>query len=782
MRKFFPSIITIAVWSSLYHNDVYAKDLFASFNTDAQCLINVPTYNEPVVEGNIADIPVKIETDSLKGSLPNKVTYQGNVKITQGNRTLNADLVEIEQNSDHTHLLTVQGHVNYLDNFIKMQSDKMIMTIEKNDIEVANSQYHLVNRLGRGSADKMAFKNERYVILKNGNFTSCPTGDNSWRISGTTIIHDNKEQLLEAWNAVFKVGPVPIFYTPYLQYPTGTKRRSGLLMPSFDYNSIDGFNVAMPFYWNIAPNLDATITPRYIQRRGLQIQTETRYLTDLGLGTLAVDWLDHDSLYNENKSKIFSDIGENKQRWLFHWDHDGTINENWRIKTDATRVSDRQYLVDLNSDYAHVTDGYLTQSYLIGYANENWDASLSAKSFQVFRSALKDNVYRTEPQFDLYYYNNTEDALRLSAYGQIVNFSSSGKDNPNAIRLHLAPTVGYTLSSHGASLDTEATLYATHYYQDLSDSTNNEQLKKNFTRVLPKITIDGRFVLERNVKAFNGYTQTLEPRIKYQYIPYKDQSSVNNYDSSLMQSDYIGLFRDQMYSGLDRIASANQITTGVTSRLYDENLSERFNVSIGQVYYFNQSRTGDLNSPLDQNKNVGSLTWAMDSFMRINPDMIIRTGLQYDTHIDEIALANAIFEYKPNSDKLLQVSYRYANQNYINAIGLASSSPYKQNISQLGAMVAVPLNDSFSAVGSYYYDLDLKQTSDSFIGLQYNNCCWGFNILYGRKIVNWEAKNGHSEYKNKLSFNLELRGFGHNRNTTAKMLDFGLLPYRSALE
>lgn len=792
MRKFIPSLITLAIWTTLYSSETHAKTVLSPSTTDKRCLSAVPIFDKPLIKGDTRNLPIKIETDTLKAEVPSKVSYHGNVRAVQGNRYVNAEHLIIETQPDNTHFMTLKGNVNYLDNFLKLHGKQVTMTAEKNDLKINEGQYHLVDRLGRGEAKSLFLRDNRYVILKSGSFTSCPIGDNSWSINGTTIVHDNEEELLEVWNAVFKIGPVPVLYSPYLQYPTGNKRRSGLLIPTFNYNNIDGLNIAQPFYWNIAPNVDTTITPRFIEHRGLQLQTESRYLNDLGLGTLAFDWFNHDRLYASNKEKIFTNIGDNKQRWLFHWDHEGIINDHWRIRSNMTRVSDRQYLIDLNSNFANVTDGYLTQTYQVGYANEDWDISLSSTNFQVFRSSLKNNAYRTEPQLDINYYKNSSSPLRFNTYAQLVNFTSPGEQNPETIRAHIAPSISYLLANAWASLNTEASLLSTHYHQDLK-SSSSAQLERNVNRVMPKLSVDGQIILRRNLSAMEGYTQTLEPRIKYQYIPYRDQSRIKNYDSALMQLDYVGLFRDQIFSGLDRIASANQLTAGITTRFYDPNFTEQMNFSLGQIYYFKQSRTGDINLPTDKKEKTGSVSWATDGFLRLTPSTIIRGALQYDTRLNELSLANGIFEYHPKDDTLFQLSYRYASEKYIDSIDLgaaekyidsiasAAASPYKQAISQVGTMGSIPVSNSIALVGGYYYDTKLKQSADSFIGLQYGDCCWGFTVIYGRKIVNWEAHTQRSEYDNKLSVSFELRGFGRNRNNIAKMLDYGLLPYRPVL-
>lgn len=783
MKKLTPSFIAAAVCLSIYSQDSSANTKFNSTSGD-QCLADVPVYNRPIVEDDVNNLPIDISSDSFEANLPNEAIFNGNVSATQGNRTISSQQMKINQSVDKKKDLLLTGDVVYQDNLVEMRGDNAKVNLDNNDVEIHFSQYNLVGRLGRGTADNMQFNDNRYIVLNNGTFTSCPIGDSSWSIEGSEIVHDNQEQLLEVHNALFKIGKVPVLYLPYLQLPTGDKRRSGLLMPTFSYDSIDGIDYAQPLYWNIAPNYDATFTPRVIQRRGVQLQTEMRYLNYLGLGTIAFDWLEHDALYSKDrKDSNNTGYSDNSYRWLFHWKNDELINYNWRFSVDATRVSDNQYITDLGSKYASETDGYLTQHYQVGFTDEYWDVNLNYKYFQALRDNLKDDLYHTEPQLNINYYNNDIDDFDFSTFAQVSHFVSAGDNNPKTWRVHIEPTLDYNLMSSWASVTTQAGFMATHYYQDFPDINQNAYLKENVNRFMPKFSIDGKIIFERDAMFIDGYTQTLEPRVKYLYIPYRDQSQIGNYDSSLLQSDYIGLFRDQAYSGLDRIASSNKVSTGVTTRFYDQDKVERFNLSLGQIYYFNKSRTGDNNSHLDKNDDTGSVTWATDTFWRIDNDIIFRAGMQYDTRINEVSLANAIFEYRRAENKLIQLSYRYANKNYIDSLGLSTkSTPYEQNVSQIGGIGSWPITDTVSLVGAIYYDLNNGQTSDNFIGLHYADCCWGVGLEYGRKIVDWDNLSRTSKYENKFSINFELRGLTRNSHAVAKMLDFGLLPYQTAFE
>ena len=402
MKKLSLSLIAIAVTFSLYNynNPSYAIGLPKNDTSNPTCFVDVPKFERPLVNGDINTLPVNTDADEFEGLYPNLATYKGNVYVEQGNRSAKANKVTIDTNDENNRMVTLDGDITYQDNLIQIKGDHALMNLNNNDANMYPSEYHLVGRLGRGKADEMKLEKNRYVILKNGSFTSCPVDDSTWNIKGTTVIHDNEEQLLEVWNAIFSIGKIPVLYTPYLQLPTGDKRRSGLLMPIFGYDSVDGFDFALPIYWNIAPNYDATLTPRVLQHRGVQLQTEFRYLNQLGLGTIAFDWLQHDNKYLEDRKTLLNgnNYDDNRNRWLFHWKNDELINYNWRLFTDVTRVSDNQYLTDLNSKYASQTAGYLTQFYKLAYNDENWDIALGYKHFQPFHYGI---LYQTQPQLDL---------------------------------------------------------------------------------------------------------------------------------------------------------------------------------------------------------------------------------------------------------------------------------------------------------------------------------------------------------------------------------------------
>ena len=785
MKKRIPTLLATMIGTALYSQQGLAADLAS------QCMLGVPSYNRPLVKGDTNDLPVTINADSAKGNYPDNATFTGNVDINQGNSRLLADEVQLHQKQPEGAQAPVRtvdalGNVHYDDNQVILKGPKAWSNLNTKDTNVWEGDYQMVGRQGRGTADLMKQRGEnRYTILENGTFTSCLPGSNTWSVVGSEVIHDREEQVAEIWNARFKLGPVPIFYSPYLQLPVGDKRRSGFLIPNAKYSTSNYFEFYLPYYWNIAPNMDATITPHYIHKRGnIMWENEFRYLTKAGAGLMEFDYLPSDKVFQDEHPSE-----GDKHRWMYYWKHAGVLDQVWRFNIDYTKVSDPYYFNDFDSKHGSSTDGYATQKFSVGYAIENFDATVSTKQFQVFDTQT-NSTYGAEPQLDVNWYQNDVGPFDTRVYAQAVHFVNTNSDMPEATRLHIEPTINLPWSNDWASLNTEAKVMATHYQQKNIDKynanpNNANDLADSVNRVLPQFKMDGKLIFERDMGMLaDGYTQTLEPRMQYLYVPYRDQSKIQNYDSSLLQSDYSGLFRDRTYGGLDRIASANQLTTGVTTRIYDDAAVERFNVSVGQIYYFTESRTGDDKIQWEKDNKTGSLVWAGDTYWRMTNRWGLRGGVQYDTRLDNIATGSAAIEYRRDEDRMLQLTYRYASPEYIQATlpNYSTSDPYKDGISQVGTAASWPIADRWSVVGAYYYDTNAQKPADQMLGLQYNSCCYAIRVGYERKLNGWDTQNSQGKYDNVIGFNIELRGLSSNYGLgTQQMLRSNILPYRSSL-
>ncbi|MGL4720466.1 MAG: LPS assembly protein LptD, partial [Kluyvera intermedia] len=372
MKKRIPTLLATMIASALYSQQGLAADLAS------QCMLGVPSYDRPLVSGKTNEQPVTITADHADGNYPENAVFKGNVDINQGNSRLQADEVQLHQkqaDGQPTPVRTVDalGNVHYDDNQVILKGPKAWSNLNTKDTNVWKGDYQMVGRQGRGNADVMKQRGEnRYTILENGSFTSCLPGSNTWSVVGSEVIHDREEQVAEIWNARFKIGPVPVFYSPYLQLPVGDKRRSGFLIPNAKYGSSNHFEFSLPYYWNIAPNMDATLTPHYMDKRGgVMWENEFRYLTQAGEGLFELDYLPSDKVYSNDHPN-----DENSRRWLFYWHHAGVMDQVWRFNADYTKVSDPDYFNDFDSKYGSSTDGYATQKLSVGYVVQNFDATV----------------------------------------------------------------------------------------------------------------------------------------------------------------------------------------------------------------------------------------------------------------------------------------------------------------------------------------------------------------------------------------------------------------------
>ena len=777
MNKNTYTLISLSILTALYSADSTA-------DLAKQCLYGVPHFTGEVVSGNPNDLPVYIEADQAEITQPRSGIYKGNVDVKQGNRHLQSAEVEVQQQGSGDNVQRyafARGGFDYRDNQINLLGDDAKIHLNTKDTDVRNAHYQLVDRQGRGSAESVELRDD-YRVMKNATFTSCLQDDHSWSIYADEMRQHVKEEYAEMWHARFKVQGVPVFYTPYLQLPIGDRRRSGLLIPTLGHGSRDGSFYAQPVYWNIAPNLDATLTPKYMSRRGWQLNSEFRYLTTLGEGQIAGEYLGDDRLKDYDS--------ENRKRHLFYWKHNAAFARDWRLDLNYTKVSDKRYFNDFDSAYGSSTDGYADQTGRIAYYQPNYNIAMFVKQFQIFDEVVI-GPYRALPQIDFNYYQNGlfGNKVDFKLFSQAVRFDNDSAQMPTAWRFHGEPSVNTTLSNRYGSMNLEAKLYATQYQQKKGRSDKAEDVESSANRILPQLKIDLQSVLASNQTFISGYTQTLEPRAQYLFRPYKDQSNIGSklnsqylgfgYDSSLLQQDYFSLFNSRRYSGLDRIASANQVTLGGTSRFFDENKEERFNIAVGQTYYLEPSR---IDENRDNRTEGSSSSWAIEANWKINDLMRWRGGYQYDPQLGQVSLANTGIEYNPTKNNVVQLNYRYASKEYINQNLTAEANRYNQDIKQLGVQVGWELSDHWAIAGRYYQDLALKKPVEQYLGVQYNTCCWSVGVGARRYVTSRQnQKNDDIFYDHGIGVTFELRGFSHDHKTGIEnMMKKGKLPYLQA--
>jgi LPS-assembly protein len=721
-----------------------------------QCLINEPEPENP------NQLPVNVEADSLEAINGEKATYRGNVVVVQGKKRMLADNVTLHQQEN---VVVAEGNVTFSDGEVKTISDKATNNLNTDFVTLENTNYQFLCEPGRGEAVYVSKTGKSIYEIEDGSITSCPEGDNSWRMVASSIDIDQDEEEATFYNPRFEVVSVPVFYLPYLTVPIGDTRKTGFLYPTASYGSSDGFEMEVPIYWNLAPNYDLETTFKYMQERGTQLNSELRYLSDLGFSSLKSEYLPDDKKYTE--------YGD---RWGFQWQHSGIFQKNWKFEVDYSKVSDIAYFSHIDSSIGNREDGQLIQEAQATYRSESWDASLLTRDFQVLTTS-NNLPYRLLPQLEYNYY--APELMRYLDFdmtSHISRFDTDAEGKPSATRVHIEPGLTIPIGTTWGSWTTEARLLGTYYQQDLdgvdtttktlSDGSDNPYygLEENVSRVIPEFRTHAGVVLERDTTIFNGYTQTLEPQVQYVYVPEEDQSNIGNYDTTLLQTDYYGLFRSRKYSGVDKIAKANQFSYGASSRFFDDGYKERLNISFGQIFYIDKDTKSDTFNPEDTKKSNYS-AWAVEMDFNYDDYLFYHGGIQYDIDTSEVQLGNSTLEYRFNGG-YIQGNYRYVTKDYLqDTVDFDVSDITLDGISQAGLLAGYQINRNWNTSAQYFYDLTTEESLEWLARLNYTSDCWYIGFTYTKQLQSWDPSfssypNSNPVYENNFSLNFGIIGFG----------------------
>ncbi|MEJ2765817.1 LPS assembly protein LptD [Photobacterium sp. MCCC 1A19761] len=691
--------------------------------------------------------PITVSADTAEAQPNRKVTYSGDVVLQQGHRTVAADTATLHQPEN---VVTAEGNVYFHDGSIEVYADRIQSNLDTEDSEMNNAVYNMTCEAGRGEAERVTKNGISYYRLKNGTYTTCPPGDKSWQFTASSIEREADSPFADLYNARFEVADVPVFYLPYLRVPVGDQRLTGFLYPSLSYGSRDGFQLETPFYWNIAPNYDMTITPKYMTNRGLQLNTEFRYLTEAGTGHLRGEYLGNDQ-----------ESPDGDPRWGYNWTHNGMYNQHWLFEVDYSKVSDVNYFADIDSNIGEREDNNLLQTGEVSYRERYWDSTLRVRNFQALTPGVSSN-YKLLPQLAFNYYRpDMPYGFDFQLNSHFSRFENDADNKPSADRLHLEPTLTLPYATPWWSLTSEAKLMYTYYNQDFNANVDElASLEETATRTVPSARIHSGLYFERDAWLWGeDYTQSLEPQVQYLYVKDVEQQDIySSYDSTLLQTDYYGLFRDRRYSSVDRIAAANQFTVGATTRFFDSEFIERFNLSFGQIFYLNNSGR-NLDEAGESSPSYSAS--AFESDFNYDDWLFFHGSLQYDASEDVMQFANAAIEYRQD-DVFSQLNYRYVSKEYIQQ-SLPDNDQIdnytEEGISQLGFSTGFPVYGSLSLRGDYYHDLTENQMLEGQITLNYRSACWMISLGYNEYMKSRSNVNTQSaEYEQNFSISFSLIG------------------------
>lgn len=715
----------------------------------ASCSVNNPRITQADFTNVVWDNPQQIFVSADKAIInyPNKASYNGHVNFRQGNTLIKADSAKY---SEADNLFSATGNLFYQDDALTLKSQSLSTSLDGKNTELLDTQYWLNGMAVHGVAKSFVVEDGRYLVLNDALFTTCPTHQPDWSLNAKEIRIDSENAWATVKQATLEVFEFPVFYFPYLTLPVSDKRTSGFLYPTIGSNTRNGLEIATPYYWNIAPEYDLTLTPRLMTERGVQLATEFRYLVGEQQGLFNVEYLYQDRSYDD------------ESRYLVYWKHAGAINESWRISSDFTHVSDDNYFNDIGSDYANKTDNQLMKNLELSYYQNDWWVNFKLQDIQVL--GAQKSPYRLLPQISLHsYQNKLNQYLEYDIFSEFSAFERSDNHQDSANRLHLEPTFRLPLNYSAGSLTSEVSLFQTWYQQ--SDTKQQDQ---NITRSIAQFRLHGMLNLERDFS--ESLVQTLEPQVQYLKVPYKEQSHINLYDTALLRDDYHGLFRARRFSGLDRIADTDQITVGMTTRIKDQKNDELFKLSIGQTFYLQDSKVSLLSDSSDaQLKGRSALAGEFD--FNINDRWYLSQAIQLNQNQSSITQSKSALDYRYSDNKIVQLSHRYVKE--IN----------NGKINQLGLQAVWPVNHEWTFVGNYYRDINLNRTIESFAGLQYESCCWSIRVQAYRQLQTQYDENqsliSQEEFDSGINFSFQIRGLGSNTKQKAQeMLNQGLFSYR----
>lgn len=671
----------------------------------------------PVIPPEVSLAPpergtTQITADEAIARSESSTLLHGNVVIQRDNIILQGREAEYDRNLDR---LLLREEVVYHTGEVTIEGDSAHIFLDRNSGEVKNARFLFPEIHAFGSADRISFRDPEHADLQGVRYTTCPPGKEDWLLRARELTLNRETNTGEAYHAVLTFMHVPFLYSPYLNFPL-EGRKTGLLPPTLGTSEENGTDISLPFYWNIAPNQDATITPRNITARGGMIQTEYRFLTERSAGQLNGDYLGNDKIFGDDRS-------------FFSTNYHINLGGGWNSALLYQRVSDVSYFDDLGGSQESSSTTHLERHFDLGYRDPYWSF---LGRFQDYQALTGAEPYRRLPQLRL-----SGQSLRrinrpqLALESEAVRFQHDTLV-PTGDRLDLKPSLSLPLE--GAAWFLTPKLAWRYSQYQLQDNPGGD----NLVRSLPIGSLDGGLFFERELSLGNtAYIQTLEPRLYYLNVPFRDQDALPLFDTSLSEFSFSQLFRDNRFSGVDRQGDAHQLTVALATRfLEDANGRERFSAAIGQIRYFEDRevtlRAGE--SPVTERSSdlIGELAASPTRGLNLS------VTDQWNPHERFTERLSARLRYAPSERQVLGLNYRFHRSTLLR---------------QADAVMLWPLGRQWRFIGRWNYDLENEKTLDTIGGLEYESCCW-----IARFVARADRTTLDEELNHSIFVNLELKG------------------------
>jgi LPS-assembly protein len=676
----------------------------------------------------------KFSADSAETSGRNTVIMIGNAKAIRDGQLLRADTATYDKSSAN---VQAEGDVEYAREGLIVSGSHGTLNLDTTTGRLDDVHFRLFERHARGSADSAVLVNRNVTVLERAVYTTCDNDD--WLLKATRVRLDQASGMGTARNVSLSFMGVPFLYSPWLSFPIDDRRKSGFLAPSVGQSSTNGVEIAAPYYLNLDPQFDATLTPRLISRRGVMLGTEFRYLTTGSEGVVSFDYLPDDRVADENRS--FLSIHQ-----------DGHPTGNLTTDVDYNLVSDPNYFHDFGNRLSIASTTHLDQHASVAYQAATWMASAAVQAYQTIDRTIPPAsrpyeelpilAFSTQrPEYDL-----RPNYRLVTSY---VDFQQSEKISGQ--RLDLQPSITLPVYSPAAYIQPTITLRHTRYL--LSDQPAGG---RDPQRTLPILTVDSGVAWERDAR-WGGLdlVQTLEPRLFYLRVPFKDQSKLPLFDTGLPDFTFSQLFRDNRFNGSDRIGDANQLTAAVITRLLEsETGRERIRAGIGRIYYF-QDRKVTLGGPPETAP-------ASDTVAELSVDPIRSISASADLRQSEetgkIDMAGIQVRYAPARRSVLNLAYRFRE-------GM---------LDQTDVTLLWPLGPRWHVIARRNYSFLDHEELETLGGVEYQTCCWRA-LVAARSYVNAVNTSNLTNRNRMIYVQLDLTGLTTIGNRIEDLLGIGIL-------
>jgi LPS-assembly protein len=675
------------------------------------------------------------------------IELRGGVDVSQADQRLQADRSRYDRRSGQ---LDAGGDVFFETTGLRIQGDKAEYNLSDRQGTIDNARYRVSGTANLlGTAETAEILSDRQSRYRNITYTTCPPGNADWSIKASDLKLDQESGMGYAWHARIRVGKVPVLYTPYMFFPIDDRRRSGFLIPSVGSSSKTGTDISIPYYWNIAPNIDATITPRIMSSRGLLLGTELRYLDRFQKVEINAEVLPDDRRAPELGTRGAVRVTQR-----------GRIAPHWSSSIDFASVSDDQYLQDFGNRLDVTSLRNLQQRADVTYSGDGWRARSRVRQFQTVDASVapQDRPYAQLPHIDVKLLpRRWQDLVEYSFDAQYDFFDHQTKVHGS--RLVGVPTLRMPLRRGFGSLTPRARVYYTGY--DLTAQDDGVPARQSY--LIPSFDLDGTLIFERDAEWFGKPTlQTLEPRIYYVLTSFKDQSDAPLFDTTSLDFSFASLFRPNRFTGFDRIGDENRLTLGLTSRtIANQTGQELFRASVGQIYFFKDRRVQLADQPVAE--DVESSV-AGEFAARLSDDWSARASFQWNPNDDETPWEKQVLQlrYAPGDARLLNLAYRF------NESDRAALRYEDADIS-----LQLPIGPQVKLVGRWLYSILNEQTVEAFAGIEYGRCCWRLRLL-GQRL-----QTGEETASNSVLLQLELAGLGAFGNQIDKLLERQIYGYQT---